>query len=67
MSAVLLLVVFFVFFGGAVALWVWTLVDAIRREDDEFRTGDRTIWVLIIALTGAIGSAIYLATGRPRG
>jgi Phospholipase_D-nuclease N-terminal len=49
-----------------VALWVWALVDAIRVPDDSgYRAGTKLIWVLVIALTGFIGAAVYLAVGRP--
>jgi hypothetical protein len=49
-----------------VALWIWTLVDAIRVPDDaHYRAGTKLIWVLVIVLTGFIGSAVYLAVGRP--
>jgi hypothetical protein len=49
-----------------VALWIWALVDAIRVPDDaHYRAGTKLIWVLVIALTGFIGAAVYLAVGRP--
>lgn len=52
---------------GFLALWVWSLVDAIRVADDSaFRAGSKVIWVVVIAITGLIGSAVYLAVGRPR-
>ncbi|MDQ4091473.1 MAG: PLDc N-terminal domain-containing protein [Actinomycetota bacterium] len=52
---------------GFLALWVWSLVDAIRVADDSaFRAGSKVIWVGVIAITGLIGSAVYLAVGRPR-
>ena len=49
-----------------VALWVWALVDAIRVPDDaHYRAGTKLIWVLVIALTGFVGAAVFLAVGRP--
>jgi hypothetical protein len=41
----------------AVALWVWSLVHAIRNPalDDMMRI----VWVLVIVFTGLIGSLIY--------
>jgi hypothetical protein len=49
-----------------VALWIWALVDAIRVPDDaHYRAGTKLIWVLVIALTGFVGAAVYLAVGRP--
>ncbi len=52
---------------GFSVLWVWSLVDAVRVPDDSpFRAGSKVIWVLVIALTGLIGSVVYLVVGRPR-
>ena len=60
-SVLILLVVL-----ALVALWIWALVDAIRVPDDaHYRAGTKLIWVLVIALTGFIGAAVYLAVGRP--
>ena len=41
----------------AAALWVWSLVHAIRNPalDDMMRI----VWVLVIVFTGLIGSLIY--------
>jgi hypothetical protein len=48
------------------AVWVWALVDAIRVPDDaHYRAGTKLVWVLVIALTGLVGAAIYLTVGRP--
>jgi uncharacterized membrane protein len=47
--------------------WIWTLVDAIRVPDDSaFRAGSKLVWVVVIAVTGFIGSIVYLVVGRPR-
>lgn len=44
--------------------WIWSLVDCIRNPNyDDMR---RIMWVLVIVLTGFIGSIIYLAMA-PRG
>ena len=60
-SALILLVIL-----ALVAGWVWALVDAIRVPDDaQYRTGTKLVWVLVIAITGLVGAAIYLAVGRP--
>ncbi|HWI05336.1 MAG TPA: PLDc N-terminal domain-containing protein [Acidimicrobiales bacterium] len=51
---------------GLMALWVWSLVDAIGVPDDSaFRAGTKVIWVVVIAVTGLIGSAVYAVMGRP--
>src|SRR4051794_36305822 len=52
---------------GSFVMWVWALVDAIRvRDDAQYRTGTKTMWVLLIALTQALGAVIYVLVGRPR-
>ena len=52
---------------AAIGFWVWTLVDAIRVPDDSaYRAGTKVLWVVLIAITGFIGSVIYMAMGRPR-
>jgi hypothetical protein len=51
---------------GFGVFWVWSLVDAIRADDSAFRAGSKVVWVVVIAVTGFIGSLVYLAVGRPR-
>lgn len=51
---------------GLIGMWVWSLVDAIRVPEGSFRAGSRVVWVVVIAVTGLIGSIVYLAVGRPR-
>lgn len=51
---------------GLFALWLWTLVDAIRTPDEAFRAGSQLVWVLVIVFAQLIGSIVYLAVGRPR-
>ena len=52
---------------GFIAFGIWSLVDAIRVPDESaFRAGSKVIWVVVIAVTGFIGSIVYLAMGRPR-
>jgi hypothetical protein len=59
------LLIILVVLGGFV-LWIVALVDAIRVPDDSmYRSGNKTVWVLVIALTGFIGAIIYYAAGRP--
>jgi hypothetical protein len=43
-------------------LWVWMLIDCIKRPDDKFAYGGnyaKLIWILVIIFTGFIGSLIY--------
>ncbi len=63
LGGALLLLVFLAAFG----FWIWTLVDAIRVKDDSsYRAGSKVVWVVVIALTGFIGSVVYFFAGRPR-
>lgn len=60
-------VAFLLILLGFLAFWVWSLVDAVRVPDDSaFRAGSKVVWVIVIALTGLIGSVVYLVMGRPR-
>ncbi len=53
--------------AAAIGVWIWSLVDAIRVPDDSaYRAGTKVVWVLVIAVTGFLGSLVYLAMGRPR-
>jgi phospholipase D-like protein len=50
----------------ATAVWIYALVDAIRvPSDDDYRTGTKLIWVLVIIFGQLIGAIIYLAMGKP--
>ncbi|MGI8806536.1 MAG: PLDc N-terminal domain-containing protein [Acidimicrobiales bacterium] len=52
---------------AGLVFWIWSLVDAIRVPDESaFRAGSKVVWVVVIAVTGFIGSIVYLAVGRPR-
>ena len=52
---------------AAGVFWIWSLVDAIRVPDESaFRAGTKVVWVVVIAVTGFIGSLVYMAIGRPR-
>ncbi len=50
------LFIMLVAFGGTV-FWIWALIDVAKRE---FKNkDDKTLWILIVVLTGIIGSIIY--------
>ncbi|MCP5534912.1 MAG: PLDc N-terminal domain-containing protein [Akkermansiaceae bacterium] len=51
------------FFFLSLAFWIWMLVDCIIHEPAE--GNEKLTWVIIIALTGAIGALIYLLARRP--
>lgn len=53
----------FIFCILCLAFWIWMLVDCVSNEPSQ--GNDKVVWVLIIALTGAIGAAIYYFVRRP--
>ena len=59
-------IVFLLILLAAVGFWIWSLVDAARVPDDSYRAGSKAVWVVVIALTGFIGSVVYMLAGRPR-
>lgn len=54
-----------IFVFGGMILWVFMLVDVVRREFP--KKDDKMVWVLILAFTGAIGAIIYYFVGRKQG
>jgi hypothetical protein len=46
-------------------VWVVALADCVTREFPD--PNQKLMWVLVIALTHAIGALIYLIVGKPRG
>lgn len=44
------------------ALWVWMLMDVIKRTETELP--DKTTWILIVVLLGPLGAIIYFFAKR---
>lgn len=62
---VLLFVMLLVPIGLAMfAFWVWMLIHAAQNKG--LSDGERTAWVLIIALVHFLGALIYFFVGRPK-
>lgn len=59
-------IVFLILIAATTALWIWALVDVVRRPAGAYRSGSQLLWVLVIALTHSIGAVLYLLFGRPR-
>ena len=49
---------------GGFILWIWTIIDCANNEPSE--CNDKIMWILIIVLTGWIGSLIYIFARRPQ-
>ena len=49
------------------AVWIWALVDCLKvPTDDDYQTGTKLIWALVILLGHGVGGLIYLFVGRPK-
>lgn len=55
----------FGFIIGVMVLWVWMLVDVVRREFKDDNT--KLVWVLVVILAGWVGAAVYYFVGRQQG
>jgi len=56
------LILFVPVFVFVIVLWIWMLIDCLKRQDDNFAVGGnnaKLIWVLVIIFTGFIGALIY--------
>lgn len=42
--------------GGALAFWLWMIVDCINRETDP---ANKIAWLLVILLVGFVGAPLY--------
>jgi hypothetical protein len=42
-------------------IWIWMLVDLLKRDEKDFGPGDnnKIIWLLVLLLTNWIGAAVY--------
>ena len=49
------------------ALWVASLVDALRRPDSQWKAAgqNKTLFVVLIILTGWLGALLYAVIPRP--
>ena len=53
-----------VLFGlGLTIFWIWMLIDAATKEPDQGNS--KVVWVIIVALLGFLGAAIYFFVRRP--
>ena len=59
--------IFWLWWLGGVVLVVWALVDCLKVKDDsEYQSGTKLVWVLVILLLWGLGAIIYLVIGRPK-
>ena len=46
------------------AFWLWMLIHAAQNKG--LSDGERTAWILIIALVHFLGALVYFFVGRPK-
>ena len=60
------LVIFWVIAVGlGLALFLWALIDVIRRDFPN--PSDKTLWIVLVLVLGWIGPILYLIIGRKKG
>ena len=42
-----------------VFFWIWMLISAIVKPEEELRHASKLIWIIFIFLTGIIGATLY--------
>lgn len=57
---------FFVILGIiSFIIWIWALIDVIRRQFTN--PSDKTLWLIVVIILGVIGAIVYLIAGRSKG
>jgi hypothetical protein len=60
------LIIFWLIFGiGGFILFLWALIDVIRRQFPN--PNDKVLWILLVVLIGWLGPILYLIIGRKKG
>jgi len=60
------LIVFWLIFGlGGFALFLWALIDCIRRDFQN--PNDKILWIVLILVIAWLGPILYLIIGRKKG
>ena len=53
-------------FVGALAVWLYGLIDCARSNQDSPRNLPKWAWLLIIIFLGSPGAIAWLVVGRPK-
>ena len=53
---------------ASTVLWVWTLVDVLRRPDQQYAAAGQTklVWLIVVFFGHIIGSILWLVVARPQ-
>jgi len=60
-----MLIFWLLFFGVGFFIWLWALIDVIRRQFPN--QSDKTLWLVIVILLYWVGAVVYLIAGRKKG
>lgn len=60
-----LLIFWILFVGVGFFIWLWALIDVIRRQFPN--QNDKTVWLIVVILLYWIGGVVYLIAGRKKG
>jgi uncharacterized RDD family membrane protein YckC len=57
-----------VLFLVAAAIWIWSLVDALRIPDQRWTAAgeNKILWVILIVVLGLLGSLLYVLMPRKK-
>jgi hypothetical protein len=57
-----------VLFLVAAAIWIWSLVDALRISDQRWAAAgeNKILWVVLIFVLGLLGSLLYVLMPRKK-
>jgi hypothetical protein len=52
---------------GTLAVWLYALVDALRRPKDVWAAArqDQLVWVIVVVFLNLIGALVYLMVAKP--
>jgi len=53
--------------GSLVFAWIVGIAEIAGKPENEFATGTRTTWLLLVIFTGVIGLVAYVLVGKRRG
>lgn len=60
------MLLFWLVFGlGGFILFLWALIDVLRRQFEN--PNDKILWIVLIVFIGWLGPILYLAIGRKKG
>ena len=60
-----MLVFWFIFGIGGFVLFLWALIDVLRRQFPN--QNDKILWIVLVVFLGWLGPILYLIIGRKKG